>query len=542
MAVTIHNGINEEYGTYYHDERGFVPNVGCPAKVSDQIKKEMCNKAPLTGKIGIGLTTHNRAVTFAKTFMHLTCYLPKGVNIAVVDDASEIDYVDEVLSSQKVVAPLSVLHYRFERNVGIAKSKNKCLELLYDSGCEHIFLFDDDTYPLVDEWWVTYINSGEPHLMYIFQHFANAKGPNDMIEIFRDDKIAAYSHVRGCMLYYHRKCLDAVGGMDIVFGKWGHEHGDLSNRIYAAGLTRFRYMDAAGSKGLFYAADEQEHGKFQSTVPGGQRVTMLDQTRAIYQAQKDKPLYREFRSAPDTGVGDKVPLFLTAYFTTLGDPQRGGDKWQTNPVAISAYILSIGQKMDKSGLTVVLNDNQINDSHNKENGLHFVKIPVSGNPYFQRWMSYYEYLIRHQHEVSWVFMTDCTDVELLNWPSPVPSKIYVGDEPGTIGANRWLSEHHRDPELSRFFKASARDQIVNAGILGGYLPDVLPFIRGIIDTYTLMQHNMSMGRSAGPGMTDMGIFNYVAYTMFRDKIVHGRQVNTVFKANERSETSWWKHK
>lgn len=70
--------------------------------------------------------------------------------------------------------------YRFEENVGIARHKNKCLELLADAGCEHLFLFDDDAYPLVEDWWRPYVDSPEPHLMRIFLDLA---GPRKMRDI-----------------------------------------------------------------------------------------------------------------------------------------------------------------------------------------------------------------------------------------------------------------------------------------------------------------------------------------------------------------------
>ena len=87
-----------------------------------------------TGKIGIGITTHNRYEVFTHTLKKIREFAPLGTKIAIVDDASK--------------APVPEATYRFNTNVGIAVAKNKCFELLED--CEHIFLFDDDTYPLVN--------------------------------------------------------------------------------------------------------------------------------------------------------------------------------------------------------------------------------------------------------------------------------------------------------------------------------------------------------------------------------------------------------
>ncbi len=100
-------------------------------------------------KIGIGITTHNRPQVFRHTLRNVLKFAPRGAKVLVVDDAST-DTVREAT-------------YRFDVNAGIARAKNKCLELLED--CDHIFLFDDDTYPIKKGWEQPYIDSAEPHLM-----------------------------------------------------------------------------------------------------------------------------------------------------------------------------------------------------------------------------------------------------------------------------------------------------------------------------------------------------------------------------------------
>src|SRR5690606_4684793 len=98
----------------------------------------------MTNQIGIGLTTHNRRDVLKKSLSFHKKHLPKGAKLIVVDDASEI--------------PVKGVDFRFEHNAGIAASKNKCIELL--EGCEHIFLFDEDCWPITDDWHLPYINSG----------------------------------------------------------------------------------------------------------------------------------------------------------------------------------------------------------------------------------------------------------------------------------------------------------------------------------------------------------------------------------------------
>lgn len=175
-----------------------------------------------TAKIAVCITTRNRYEVFKDTLANHGKFRPDNSSLFIVDDASD--------------KPVRIggNFYRFDENVGVSKAKNKCLQLAYESGAEHIFLFDSDCYPLVKGWEQSYINSGENHLMYQFK--LPGKPASDMRELYRDDKIVSYSHTRGAMIYITKKVLETVGGMDERY-KFGYEHPDWTNRIHNAGLT-----------------------------------------------------------------------------------------------------------------------------------------------------------------------------------------------------------------------------------------------------------------------------------------------------------------
>lgn len=78
------------------------------------------------------ITTHNRRDIAEKTIAHIRDHTP-GAVIVIVDDAS--------------TEPFPGATFRFDQQAGIAKAKNKCLELLMATVVEHLFLFDDDTWP-----------------------------------------------------------------------------------------------------------------------------------------------------------------------------------------------------------------------------------------------------------------------------------------------------------------------------------------------------------------------------------------------------------
>lgn len=223
--------------------------------------------------IGIGITTKDRGAMARETIRQWRLYTPADIKIVVVDDASAI--------------PVKDATFRFKRSVGIARAKNKCLELL--DNCEHIFLSDDDVYPIAHDWWVPYINSGEKHLSYIFP-MVN-KTASDIIE--STDKINIWSHPRGCLLYIHYDVLDRVGGMNTNYGKWGYEHKDWSNRIHNAGLTPYPYMDVIDSHKIFKSLDQD--GSVGSTIGG---VWQSQYTKA-YKEEYEKSLtsneYKEYK-------------------------------------------------------------------------------------------------------------------------------------------------------------------------------------------------------------------------------------------------------
>src|SRR5690625_1203476 len=190
--------------------------------------------------IGVAVTTRNRHKVLADTLDHIRKHTP-GAPVFVVDDASD--------------KPVEEADYRFSENVGIARAKNKALQLLWDAGVEHMFLFDDDAYPLVDGWWKPYADSPEPHLMAIYD---KPKGTSKtQVEVlYEDDLHVAYHATCGYMLYAHRSVLERVGGMNPEFGKWGWEHQSWSDRIHAAGLTTYRYADVKGSSELIRSMSE----------------------------------------------------------------------------------------------------------------------------------------------------------------------------------------------------------------------------------------------------------------------------------------------
>jgi hypothetical protein len=128
---------------------------------------------------------------------------------------------------------------------GIVYSKNKCLKALYEAGCTHFVLFDDDCIISQHLWWTKYVLSPFNHACWNYNRKI-IKHCGDYNELQTPN---------GCMLYCKRIVLDTVGGFDPAFAGYSYEHVNWSDRIFNSGLTPARYIDVYGTKDLFTMAD-----------------------------------------------------------------------------------------------------------------------------------------------------------------------------------------------------------------------------------------------------------------------------------------------
>lgn len=443
------------------------------------------------GSIGIGVTTHNRNPMVSTTVARLKELTPDA-KIIVVDDAS-----------QQPVKIKDISVYRFEKNVGIARAKNKCLELLSD--CDHIFLFDDDTYPLKLGWHEPYVQSPEHHLMYLFQNWANGTPVGDDSIVYRDSQHEAHSHARGCMMYVDSVALATVGGMDTRYGKAMNEHLDWSIRIHNAGLTTFRYMDVIDSEQLIYSMDQHQEAR-----------TSIENRHSMNEGNKHLLDESETSSAFMPYGKDVV---IACYFANVLDPQRD-TTWKPDLTAIE----KLKQSVESQGIEFVL----IHNCFNLPN-----KVDIATTPYFERWLKEWQYL-RDRRDINNVFVVDATDVDMVNNPFPhiEPGKLYIGDEPGNTLNNQWMLTKHLEPSVNRWLRDNGSLPLLNCGVVGGNRKLVMDLCREVY----LYHFNKPQD------LTEMGIFNKLVHTKYADVIEYGRHVTSLFKKYEVKTDAWFRHK
>ena len=219
-------------------------------------------------KIAIAISTYNRKEVFNRTLAQFKKHTQKDIPIFIVDGGSAEQYAKT--------------NYQFNYRATISEVKNKCLQLAYQSNAKHIFLFDDDTYPISDNWHIPYIQSDWNHLCYTFlNHYGF------------DKKIKRHYLANGCGMYFTRTCIDTVGGFDTNY-KNKYEHVDLSRRIYNNRLTPTPFADVIQSNQLLYCLDKDD--AIKRTFSEDECNAMINEQWEYFKSKEKSTDYIEFRT------------------------------------------------------------------------------------------------------------------------------------------------------------------------------------------------------------------------------------------------------
>jgi len=193
--------------------------------------------------VGVAISTHKRPAVLARALSHWAMAMP-DVLIVTHDVAGD----------------------------GVAVTKNRGIDALMHAGCEHLFLADDDVWPLADDWASPYVEDPEPHLMH---SWGKGRLESD------DGHYTVWNWPRGVLLYAERRVIERVGGMRPEFGRWGGEHVEWSRRIHHAGLSAHRFADLTTARtGAWHALDYQR--EVPSTVSEKERVASIETRHALY--------------------------------------------------------------------------------------------------------------------------------------------------------------------------------------------------------------------------------------------------------------------
>lgn len=125
------------------------------------------------------------------------------------------------------------VHKMRDGRLGVAVNKNTGLELLmHNTNAEHLFLSDDDIFPLSADALALHTDSPNMHSMVCWGYHRLD---------WMNNGFAAWTWPRGSMLYAKRPVINLAGGMVEAFGPGGHEHVEWSRRIHQQMLTPALY-------------------------------------------------------------------------------------------------------------------------------------------------------------------------------------------------------------------------------------------------------------------------------------------------------------
>lgn len=170
------------------------------------------------------------------------------------------------------------------------------------------------------------------------------------------------------------------------------------------------------------------------------------------------------------------------------------------------------------------------------------------NPNVFRYLVYRDFLCAHAQEIESLFVTDVSDVVAINNPFSQalflahPEALFCGDEPKRLN-DPWMREHaahlrSKITEYAAYESEFADSPLLNCGIIGGSIVVMRELIENLAFIHETYNCN---NQSAYTG--DMGAFNYVARTVFKDRLLHGAPVNTMFKSYEQDRRDcWFRHK
>lgn len=161
----------------------------------------------------------------------------------------------------RVGQPMSPTEWNIrDGRLGVASNKNTGLEALMSRDVDHLFLSDDDTWPMNTRAVELHTQFGIPHSMVCWgkHRSSSIKWDPDT-----DTRYGEWSWPRGSVLYAHRPIIEDIGGMIEAFGPGGHEHVEWSRRIHQAGWTpdpyctpvEYNHMNALGMLQFWHAED-----------------------------------------------------------------------------------------------------------------------------------------------------------------------------------------------------------------------------------------------------------------------------------------------
>jgi hypothetical protein len=196
-------------------------------------------------RFGIAITTFNRKDMLVRLVDALRRLTVAPFDLVVCDDGS----------SDGTGAAMAALGVKTigVTNRGIAWNKNRGLYYLLNvKHCDVVLLLDDDIIPVNQGWEAAWIDAAwrYGHVNYALPAFRSSQ----VAGAGTDPPLA--SMVPGVALGFSRVALAQIGYFDLRFGRYGHEHSDMSFRAVRAGFGGIRVQTGQAGITYLYVIDD----------------------------------------------------------------------------------------------------------------------------------------------------------------------------------------------------------------------------------------------------------------------------------------------
>ena len=248
-------------------------------------------------------------------------------------------------------------------------------------------------------------------------------------------------------------------------------------------------------------------------------------------------------------MASKLQFILACHITGVYDVNRNTTLQDDAYELVQGWAESVAKANLKG---IIFHNNFSEETCNaiESENISFIKVDYDPqfNPNVYRYFVYRDFIQQHIQQINGIFITDITDVVLVNNPftDPLfranPASLFCGDEPKILN-NDWMiahAEHLRKniPDYAAYESNFGNQTLLNCGILGGSVSLFFDFLQQLSAI-----HQQANRDNKTEYTGDMGAFNYLVRTQFNNQLIHGAPVNTVFKQYETKRNDcWFRHK
>lgn len=198
------------------------------------------------------------------------------IGIGVTTTPNRAEYLELWLKQFHKHAPISYhLHIHCDDEYrGVAYSKNQNIHAL--KGCRSIYLFDDDCFPIRDNWEHFFYSSGHEHVLYLNESHR---------PMMHDSLVTMYADCGGVFIYLTKEVVERVGYINPEYGQYGFEHAAYSHRIAREFGEKWPYKCLNETESFLHSIDYD--GPFEgiggkSSVPDYKKPKLIEQNREVF--------------------------------------------------------------------------------------------------------------------------------------------------------------------------------------------------------------------------------------------------------------------